>query len=678
MIKIPTQEKRFSQPNNSDLFGNIWYTKNMNFDEEGYAKLSSRVFAFKSEEDDSNFNLPLSFGRATGEFHIVSADQPFDLAFLDSGFSITEDTNTDNPSLAFDSWGVWWQNRWHAATATAVKYTTGGAWTDTGISITSGKVHAMEVFRNKNSLAIANGNTVKLVDTSYSTTVTLTIPADYEIIGLRYNNGQMGVLCMLSDTAASQNQEAYFFTWDGSSTSAGIGIGVGSDTGMCICAYKSSWVILTRTGELKYWNGGGFEVLATLPFYYLQAVWGDSQNRETHGDVMWVEGDVIYINIGNDLGVFGKKGQMYLQNHIAGVLCYDPKVGLYHRYAPSVSFGYFIAVLTAGVNTTADIMTANSGTIPSTGNPIKYTDDAANAIGGLEVGKVYYVIKHTSTTFSLASTKANALNGVKVDLTDAQDGKFLAIDVVDFGSNRAERTGGIGVVETVKNIANHLLFGTETYDYNSSSDYQFLNITSGGFENRGYIVSAKIIPDSVEQQIPVVYLKHRPMKRDDRIIVKIKENDIEGIPVGTPQYDGNDNQCSWTDNNTLTTTADLSDVKTFLDADASNECEIEIINGAGAGQMCQISSISEAGGTYTINLSEDIEGASSGRVCDILINNWKLLKTSNDESYISSSNTRGWEEFPITTTSKHALFKIEFRGDETTLEEFTIINKKHQ
>ena len=36
MIKFPINDK-WTQPNNSDKFGSVWYTKNINFDELGYA-----------------------------------------------------------------------------------------------------------------------------------------------------------------------------------------------------------------------------------------------------------------------------------------------------------------------------------------------------------------------------------------------------------------------------------------------------------------------------------------------------------------------------------------------------------------------------------------------------------------------------------------------------------------
>ena len=676
MIKIPNESKKFSLANTSDLFGNIFYTKNMNFDEEGYVKLSSRTISFKSEKDDTNFNIPISFGRATGEFHIVTADQAFDLSILPNDFSIIEDTNTNNPALAFDSWGRWFNNRWHASTATKIWYTTGAAWTDSTASITSGFAHPLEVFRSKNSICVGNGNTVQILDTSYATTATLTVPADFEVVGLAYSAFQMGVVTMMSDTAAGQNQDAYFFVWDGSSSSASRGYPIGSDTIVGIVAYKSSWVILTRTGELKYFNGGGFDTLATLPFYHMQTTWGDSQNRLTYGDVMVVEGDIIYINIGNDLDIF-KNGESYIQNHLAGVLCYDPKVGLYHRYSPSISSGNQVTCLSAGVNTTTNIITANSGTLPTTGNPIKYINSASALIGGLTIGKVYFIIRHTSTTFSLAETKQDALDGNKIDLTSANDGNFIALNVLDYGTSKGNRAGGIGFAETRTDTCDHILFGCEIDDFNSTNDYQHLQITCSGFENRGYLVTSKIASNSVEDSIDKLFAKYAPLDVNDKIIVKYKNKDILNIPTSTPQFVVGNN-CNWTSSTTFTTTSDLSMIKTYLDADTSNECEVEIISGAGAGSMAQISSISLNTGTYTVTLAEDIDGATSGYMCNVSIDNWKLLRTTADESEISYNNTKGWEEFPMpehSNASKWVMFKVETRGSDTKIEDLLIINK---
>ena len=178
-----------------------------------------------------------------------------------------------------------------------------------------------------------------------------------------------------------------------------------------------------------------------------------------------------------------------------------------------------------------------------------------------------------------------------------------------------------------------------------------------------------MVSQNKEDNTKNITVKYKPLDVDDKIIVKYKDKDVLEIPTATPQFSNSVN-CTWSDANTLTTTADFSSVYNYLQIDG-NECEVEIVGGAGAGQMSQISTISYSAPTYTINLSDNIDGASSARVCDILVNNWKLLGT------IDYTNTDGWKEFAVNTSAKWVLTKIELRGYETTLEEADI-NKVKQ
>ena len=143
-----------------------------------------------------------------------------------------------------------------------------------------------------------------------------------------------------------------------------------------------------------------------------------------------------------------------------------------------------------------------------------------------------------------------------------------------------------------------------------------------------------------------------------------------GIPTSTPQLadvSATAVPCTWTSNTTFTTTNDFSEVVTYL-SDTSNECEVEIIAGAGAGQMAQISTISFNAGTYTVTLAEELDGITSGRVSDVMINNWKKL------GEVTSEDNRGYKEFGVSSPSTWNEYKIELRGNETTIEEFQIIN----
>lgn len=679
-IRIPNENKKFSIPNNSDLFGNIQYTKNMNFDEEGYAKLSSRTIAIINEADDADFDLPTSLGRTSaGEdsnFYVVTTDDPFDVALSNATFSGSQDTDNGGdspPTFTTGSNGRWWQNKWHVTTGTKLyhKNPSNGNWTNTNfnssLSMNTNFSHPLEVFRSRTTLCIGDGNLVRQTDTGYAASTTLTLPSDYEVVKLAYSNQLMGVATRLSSEASGQNQEAYLFIWDGATGAANGSYPVGSDAIIDICAYKSSFLILTRTGQIKYFNSGGFDEVVALPFYYLPYIWGDPINREALGDILHVEGELIFINVNNKMRDFGTRREEYIQASPAGVLCYDPKIGLYHRYSHSASKGSLLLVTSGNINTTTDTFTKTSGTIPITGSPVKYVSNDSNPITPLDCGAVYYIIKISSTEFRLASTKedAIALTPINITGTGASNNYFLALDLVDYGASRIDRTGAVGFVGTTSHVFDHLVLAADVYRIDASTNYPTLGLTISEFENRGYFVTAKIPSAGINDNSVNVYVKFRPLKVNDKVIVKSKHEDVIGLPVTTPQTS---TSCTWSDENTFTTTADLSDVKEYLDADTTRECEAEIISGAGAGQMAQISTITENSGTYTVQLAEDIDGAASGRVCDVCIDNWKKW------GEIDSSNIKGWDQFQVPVTSKWVKFKTEFRGVETTLEELIINN----
>lgn len=665
MIKIPLNAK-YSVPSKSDLFGNIWYTKNVNFDEEGYIKLSSRSVSIANEEVQTNLEIPLAFGRESTGFFVVSADSAYDIALSNSTFSVTEDTATNNPTLTTDSHGKWWQNRWHATTDTAMFYKTAvaGNWTDTGVTLTSGKKHPIEVFRNRVTVCVGNGNVVKQYTTGYGGSIDLTLPTDYEITGLAYSASRMGIITRLDDSVANQNQEAYFFVWDGAGVSPNSSYPIGSNAIVGIAAYKSSWILLNNVGQILYFNGGGFDQIIDLSFYYKNVTWTNLGNTFT--DIVLVEGDLIYFNLNGIFNPFGTKAETYLESNPGGILCYDPNVGLYHRYSPSNSRASYLTVTDVNVNITTNIMTKTGGTLPVTGNPVKYVNSKSTQIGGLTVGVVYYIIRHTTTTFSLASTYLDAIAGNKIDLTTIGDSvnNFLALEMVDYGVNIMNRTGAIALLGAQTNVYDHLIFGDDLNDINSSTDAANICLTVDGFENRGYIVSSKIVSQNIEDKFQKIYVKYRPLNTGDKILVKYKDKDIMGIPVTTPQ---NILNCTWSDSNTLTTTADLSEVYTYLQT-VGNECELEVLSGGGAGQMSQISSITYSAPTYTVNLVDDFTGSTASNTCDIIINNWKLLGT------IDSTDMIGCKDYSIESFSKWIKFKIELRGVDTTLEEVQIIN----
>ena len=679
MFKIPDNSKRFTQTNASDLKGNIWYTKNINFDLEGYIQLSSRAVALQSEADDADFDIPLSYGRtAPGNFLVVTADAPWIMQADPSlGVTVTQDADTGVPTGGtlgqFDAWGRWWQNRWYMSTLTGLYYKSGSTWTNASVSLTTGKVHPLEVFANRQTMCIGNGNEVAQINTSHATTSLsqLVLPSDYEVVSLSYSSNRLAVATKLSDSATEQNQEAMLFIWDGTTTSANGGYPVGSDQILSIIPYKSSWVIITRLGRQLYFNGGGFDEIAVFPYYSTGLSLGESQNRSTNGDTMLADGGVFYSNISSDLNVFGTREESYIENQPSGVWCYDETVGLYHRYAPSISKFTSSAVTNTNVDISTNILTATSPVVPPTGSPCVQLYNSADKIGGLTPSTIYYVIRVTTSQFKLATTYQNAIDAQPIDITAQAAGTsyFAFLDQVDFGATWSSgRAGGMGMVSKATNISDHVLFGGEYKDVTDTL-YAYGCMTVPQFENRGYFVTTKMTSQEVEDTALKGFIKYRPLYTGDSIILKYKNRDELGIPVTSGQASESLN-CSWTSTTTFTTSSNFAAAKTFIDAGGELECEV--INGAGAGCIEQITSIDVSGSTYTVTLSNAIMGVSVGNKCNVIINNWRTLLT------ISGENADGYKEFSIGSPSKWIMIKCEMRGVGVTVEELQVVNKTHK
>lgn len=694
MLQLPSPSKQYAVPNNSDLFGNLWYTKNINLDEEGYIKLSPRAVSIQNQAATSNLRLAVAFGRKNDDGYVVPATEFAMTQSGTKGYWITlseaqlvfnPDIGTGAPTFTEDSHGRWFHNLWHVTDTGDLwsKATLDDAATYTEITdgtpanLTSAKVHAIEVFRNKDALCVTNGNTVNLYNgTTYAIDFTLTIPADYEAVGLSYNNSKMGVIAMLSDTASGQNQDALFFDWAGDSSSAGQGVSIGSDKSIAIAPYKGTWVILTRAGQLIQWTGGGFSVLASFPFYYQQLIWGQSYSRDLLGDVMQVDGDVIHINMNGVLNASGKRYETYLQNNPGGIWCYDPKIGLYPRHSPSISPVNVLTVTSGNINTTTNILTKTAGTIPSTGSPIKYVFDRASLIGGLTTPTVYYCIKVSSTEFKLATTKDLAIAGTAIDITStgAANNYFLALEVYDYGASITTKSGAIGLFDVNSETYRDMIFGAELNDFDGTGDSNHVNVLCSGFESRGYFVTPKIVSSAAQDVLQKLLTSYRPLKTGDKIIYKYKDQELEGLPVSSCQARTTAlNRCSWTGADAFSTTMDLADAKTAFDA--GHELECEVIAGAGAGTLTKIDDISYSAGTYSVQLEEDVDGAAASRYCDVIIDNWRVITTITSSSRTEKNLFQHGD-----IGAKSAWFKIkgELRGTDVAIFDQKFISAVHQ
>lgn len=662
MARIPSSS--WSQPNTSDKEGNLWATKNVNLDESGYIKLSPRAVLAVSIDDDANFETPVAIGQyGANDFQVMTAESNYVVDLSDISIGATEDSGTNNPNGTLNSHGRFFKNLWLATTQTTVvsKDANGDAndaWTERVTGLTSGLRHYIDVFASRNQYTVTNGNVLKQYNSSHVNTVDLTIPEDYEMVKTAYNNGKMGVITRTGAGATGQLLEAKFYLWDGSTTS-GKGWNVGSDACMDIRAYLDYFAILTREGQWKYFNGGGFEDLNELPFFSTDEMWSDETPTYPIGDSITVKGKRAFLNLGLELAAFGRSLFRQIQNAPSGVWCADRAVGLYHRWSPSISRVHKIEVAT--VSTTTDILTASFGTIPATGNPIRYVRIGTTGIGGLTLNQDYYIIRHTATTFSLATTKENAINGVKIDLTD-NDGAtsyFHAYDLVDYGTTYFEATGAVTLLGQATAYFRDILFGGDFYNTNLE-EKSALCMVVPFLENRGYFILPKIFSESPKNAPGPLGVKFRPLKDADKIIVKARSKNLDGLPISAPNIKTVD-YLTWTSSTEATTTTDLSAAATYLTN--GEHLELELVAGAGGNQMTRITAIEESGGTYTITVEDEILGAEAGTKSYFIIDNWKEL------GVIDSDSESGYVEIEAMEAGNWVQYKIELRGSGTCIEE---------
>src|SRR4029079_11989877 len=72
--------------------------------------------------------------------------------------------------------------------------------------------------------------------------------------------------------------------------------------------------------------------------------------------------------------------------------------------------------------TDKDTITVNGAEGLQTGDAVKYSKGAGDAIGGLDDGKTYYAIVQDDGSLKLADTKAHATAGTAIDLTSKGTG----------------------------------------------------------------------------------------------------------------------------------------------------------------------------------------------------------------------------------------------------------------
>jgi len=685
-MKLPV-DGQWAVRQNTDRGLALLATKNIQFDQEGYATLANRTIDVFDEGDSSSFRDPIGAYTSPAVTKLFgTSNAPFSVDIGSLPVSISIDGLATQPSGSSNSSQAYFVNRWTVSTTAGFRYYNGSAWTDPSPSLTSGVRHPLCVHKGNNTLLVGNGAQVKQFNTSYSETTNLSLPTGIEVVGIAYNRSYACII-----TWDSNNREAWVYLWDGATAGANYAFPLGSNRAWFVASYGSSFTTITGLGEILTVDTDGTHHIGGLPAFFTSAIMSDIDDRIdiAHDTAILVDGERLLFQIKGVASSKNSETNAYNPLQPAGIWCWDPKVGLYHRHAPSGAKLNSQNIATANVNTGTDVITGVS--IPATGTPFVYVSLDGTNIGGLTPNTIYYVINLSSTTFKVASTRALALAGTPIDLTSAASGfsyKFAFFPESDYGQTGFDGYAGLlgntgpaagNSSSSFFTLFQKFLYGHVDVPHNAIGD----GTDSFGFvmdrsENRGWMLTQKMFSPNVQDKFEKFYLKLRNMlTENDKVIVKYRTSLAPNFPqiLRNSTTDFGTWSVVGTTSMQFTTTADMSNLKTAFDASSTEGAyEIEIIGGAGSGYLAHITAITLNAGTYTITIDEPVRNVAVNDTFWFVVDNFLKLSTKGNLAYVDSAADPNYSEFPIGKGSKWIQFKIELRGFRVGVEEMEIVN----
>lgn len=690
MFQIPQSTKEFVQDNSSDRKGNVHITKNINFDDKGYLKLSDRTRVL----GDSSTMTDLGSGNAPVrviegydyKLWAISDKNVYftsDIGSAQELTSWTKDTATDFPTLSSIRESDMLKLDFNDGSGTGeVILITDGTSTvyqrdNSGYSELdfTEVAELLCVFESEQALAVSEDNIVRLFDL-YSgellPTVELVLPAALNVTTMAYSNSRLYI-----GTRDTLGGRAIIFEWDGSTATANAGYTTPANAIFSMDTYQNGVAFVDSNGDLWYCSGG-IQKIDSFPRHInhkFEFLSNSITTRAIFHRGLVCDDDKIYISINAQRPTSGDNPPKYWSSDFpSGVWCYTPETKLQLKYTIGESRQETTDdIATSSVNTTTDVITVAGATVPETGTPCFYY--ASTPITELANSTKYYVIHVSDTTLKLATTYENAINGMNIDLTGTgSNTQYITFNPVsDFGSIYG-RYGGIKMTNKTPELNgissdanNEILIGGRIQSGTSTSTSTIgIHTSQAGQENRGYWITPKMESQNILDKYTALVKKFNPMiTPEDKIIVKYRTED-NTLLENAVEVDSSPESITWVDSGTFTSTSDLSNVV------VGNE--VEFISGVGAGYLAHITSISEDEGTYTISIDETVHGVSEDDRAVAIFANWVKLGTVTTDS---ESNDYGYEKFRVDQNAKWIQFKFELRGEEITVEEILVDNQNH-
>lgn len=330
----------WKQTNINDTDGTLYATKNIDLS-SGKLALAPRMTAFTTSASLATLGLLRegAWAGITGRNFVFITSSAIFYGNSTLGTITLENTSgVPVPTTKNGNVQTFGANLPYVAAGSVVKKFSGGAWSASLVSIGSAYPHPMCISPG-NKLLIGDTYKVHSITTADAvTSFTSTFPIDYSIVDLIADTVRVYVFACHE----YGGNEAKMFIWDGTSSAFTSSHNIGSMSIQSACISNGNVYVLTVDGDLKLFNGLGFDTVASLPYA--------ARNKETRIGLYLVattgnmDGNIapsrngVYINFTTpieDYSYASVTSKYTGQNMLMGVWEYIPGVGLYHKYSPN-------------------------------------------------------------------------------------------------------------------------------------------------------------------------------------------------------------------------------------------------------------------------------------------------------------------------------------------------------
>lgn len=658
-MRLPSNNGKWSVAHALDFFADIIGTKNLNFDRPGFIQLSKNPMVLKARNSD-NFGLILSICADDTQYYITTSRGYWTLSFTTGVPVFTEINNTGQPTATGGADGTMYNGLYHASGTTMVHSFDGiNTWTARVTGLSSAYPHPLCNFENKIQLAIGDGNTVKTYSIAYALQQTLTLPVEYIVTTMRWMDNNLYI-----GTRNISGGGALMFVWNGNTSDAQAGWPVYCDWIYSLEPFDSTMAAAVSSGRILRFGGGGFtSEFAHFPVADTRYSWiSNASVASGQGNIfnrgMKADGKLLHINIDGEIRTTDAFPGSFLPDQPSGLWCLDLSVGLYFR---------------AGLNyktySEKTITEIDSGFLvfatphyAETGDPVMISN--VGSLSGATVNRTYFVIKGGANTVKLAISSSDALAHSDTDdrsvaVSGTSGGaKAIFYPADAYGATLNAASGGaIGRINSNIPKAFYgigLLIGARIAD-NAGTTIECLQ-TIGLARTIGYFRTSPIPAAGIADFYQKIFSGvHKLNLTTDEIIFKYRKLPRFGMPTSACAI-------TWVSSTSFTVDTSVNDFKVAAIGD-----EVEIIRGAGAGNMSQISNITKAGNTWTITLEDTILGPAAADVGYCTVDNWTTLAPSITSANETANELFGEVPLPDEAQGGALEFKVILKGTDLML-----------